>query len=285
MATEEYEGQRTEAAGYFGPASVIWRVAGEAALVLGGGRAVLLQLAHPLVAAGVGAHSSYTRDPWQRFQDTLQLTQALVFGTRAEARAAARTINRLHVHVRGSLDAAAGPYPAGAAYRAQAPDLLLWVLATLIDTALQVYPLLVGPLSRAEQERYYQEERASAILLGLPASAIPATLDAFDAYMRGMLAGDVLAVTPEARRVAHAVMHFTAPFPWWPTLWPARALMSQLTIALLPDQLRAAYGLTWQPWQDACLARELAALRLALPLLPPAVRYLPLARAARRRIA
>jgi len=285
MAKERHDTTPTEAAGYFGPESVIWRVAGEAALVLGGGRAVLLQLAHPLVAAGVGAHSAYASDPWQRFQDTLNLTQDLVFGTRAEAREAARTINRLHVHVRGALDAAAGPYAAGAGYRAQAPDLLLWVLATLIDTALQVYPLLVGPLSRAEQERYYQEERAGAILLGLPARAIPATLDAFEVYMREMLAGDVLAVTPEARRVAHAIMHFTAPFPWWPTLWPARALMCQVTIGLLPERLRAAYGLTWQPWQDACLARELAALRLALPLLPPVVRYLPQARAARRRVA
>jgi uncharacterized protein (DUF2236 family) len=285
MTSERNETSLSEAAGYFGPGSVIWRVASEAALVLGGGRAVLMQLAHPLVAAGVGAHSAYTSDPWRRFQDTLNLTQDLVFGTRNEARRAARTINRLHVRVRGALAEAAGPYPASTAYRAQAPELLLWVLATLIDTALQVYPLLVGPLSRAEQERYYQEERAGAILLGLPPDKIPATLDAFEAYMRGMLAGDVLTVTPEARRVAHAVMHFTPPFPWWPALWPARALMCQVTIGLLPARLRAAYGFTWHPWQGACLARELAALRLALPLLPPVVRYLPQARAAARRVA
>ncbi len=285
MEMTQSKDNAAEAQGYFGAESVIWRVAGESVLVLGGGRAVLMQLAHPLVAAGVGAHSSYAANPWQRFQVTLNLSQALVYGTRSEARMAARTINRLHTRVRGTLDERAGSFAAGTAYRAQDPALLLWVLATLIDTTLLLYPLLVGPLSREEQERYYQEERVGAILLGLPASAVPPTLDSFNAYMQEMLNNDRLVVTPEARRVAHAVMHFTAPFPLWPALWPARSLMWQMTVGLLPPRIRADYGFTWHPWQQRVLEGELAALHRALPLLPPFVRYLPQARMARRRMA
>jgi uncharacterized protein (DUF2236 family) len=274
-----------EEIGYFGPESILWRVAREAALVLGGGRAVLMQLAHPLVAAGVGAYSSYATNPWARFQATVDLTQALVFGTRSEVHAAARTINHLHVRVRGSLAEDVGPFAAGTAYRAHDPALLLWVLATLIDSALLVYPLVVGPLSEADQEGYYQEERSGAILLGLPAQAVPPTLAEFREYMREMLAGDQLVVTEEARRVAHAVMHFNVPPIYWPILRPARAVMWQTTVGFLPERLRADYGYTWSATQDRWLRRELAALRRVVPHLPPRLRYLPPARAAYRRVA
>lgn len=277
--------EHDETVGYFGPESVIWRVAREAALVLGGGRAVLLQLAHPLVAAGVGAYSSYATNPWARFQATGDLTQALVFGTRSEVHAAARTINRMHVHVRGQLAEDAGPFAAGTAYRAHDPALLLWVLATLIDSALLIYPLVVGPLSEADQERYYQEERMGVILLGLPPQAVPPTLADFRAYVSDMLASDQMVVTDEACRVAHAVMHFTAPFPLWPALWPARALMWQTTVGFLPERLRADYGFTWSARQDRWLHRELATLRAIIPHLPPLLRYMPAARAAYRRVA
>jgi uncharacterized protein (DUF2236 family) len=275
----------SEEMGYFGPASVIWRVAREAALVLGGGRAVLMQLAHPLVAAGVGAYSSYATNPWARFQATVDLSQALVFGTRSEVHAAARTINRLHVRVRGQLAEDVGPFAAGTAYRAHDPALLLWVLATLIDSALLVYPLVAGPLSEADQERYYQEEREGVILLGLPAQAVPPTLAAFRAYMHEMLAGDQLVVTEEARRVAHAVMHFNVPPIYWPVLLPARAVMWQMTVGFLPDRMRAEYGYSWSASQDRWLRRELAALRAIVPHLPPLLRYMPAARAAYRRVA
>jgi uncharacterized protein (DUF2236 family) len=270
-------------AGYFGPQSMTWRIGCEAALMIGGGRAVLMQLAHPLVAAGVDAFSAYRSDPWRRFQETLMMSEALTFGTRGEARAAARAVNRMHYYVRGQLTAPAGAFAAATSYRAHDPDLLFWVLATLIDTVLSLYPRIVGPLLPDEAERYYQEACRSAVLLGLPAGHAPPTLAAFQNYMREMIAGSRLAVTEGARQVAHAVMHFPVPFPLLPALWPVRAVMQHATAGLLPTRLREQYGFAWGRQQQTLLDIELTGIRHLLPLLPPHIRYLPAARRAWRR--
>ncbi len=282
MSTQD-EHSAEDIAGYFGPQSVTWRIASEAVLVVGGGRAVLLQLAHPLVAAGVDAFSAYRTDPWRRFQETLLMSEALTFGTRDEARAAARAINRMHQHVQGQLAAPAGAFAAATPYRAHDPDLLFWVLATLIDTVLSLYPRLVGPLTPGEMEHYYQESCRSAVLLGLPEGYAPPTLAAFQDYMREMITSPRLAVTEGARRVAHAVMHFPLPLPLLPALWPIRAVMQHATAGMLPPRLREQYGFTWGRQQQALLDFELVGIHHLLPLLPPHIRYLPAARQAWRR--
>lgn len=269
-----------ELAGYFGPQSLTWRISGEAALLLGGGRAVLMQLAHPLVAAGVGHHSSYASDPWGRVNRTIDLMSRLTFGTRAEAWAAARTINRLHAGVVGTLDDRAGDLLPGAPYLARDPELLLWVYATLVDTSILLYSLLVGPLVRAERERYYQESRTTTALLGLPPSLTPPTLADFETYMRDMLASDRLAITPAARAVARQVMHMPVPI----VLRPVLMATEQFTIGVLPPRLRALYGYTWDEHRQALLTLTAAGARHLLPLLPPLVREMPQARAARRRV-
>jgi uncharacterized protein (DUF2236 family) len=279
----QHEIDAREIIGYFGPQSMAWRIACEAVLMIGGGRAVLMQLAHPLVAAGVDAYSAYRSDPWRRFQETLMMSEALTFGTRGEAHAAARTINRMHYHVQGQLAAQAGAFAAATPYRAHDPDLLFWVLATLIDTVLSLYPRLVGPLSPDEMERYYQEACRSAVLLGLPEGYAPATLAAFQEYMREMITGSRLIVTEGALRVAHAIMHFPLPLLLLPALWPVRAVMQHATAGLLPPHLREQYGFTWGRQQQTILDIELAGIQRVLPLLPPHIRYLPAARRAWRR--
>ena len=268
-----------EVAGYLGPDSVTWRLAGEAIMLLGGGRAVLMQLAHPLVAAGVGQHSSYKTDPWGRTAKTIELMAGLTYGTRAEARIAARTINRLHIGVTGELASAAGGFAPATPYHARDPELLLWVWATLVDTILQMYPMFVRPLAPGEAEGYYAETSESIALLGLPARYIPPTLVEFDAYMREMLASDALAITPEAREVAAIVMHMPAP---WVTR-PAFLAAEQLTIGLLPPRIRALYDYTWDPRRQKLLELSAAGSRHVLPLLPSLLREVPWARAARRR--
>ncbi len=145
--------------GYYGPHSATWKLGGEAAVLLGGGRAVLMQIAHPLVAMGVSEHSSYMSDPYNRTMHTFMLGQLLTFGSTTTARKAARTINNLHVHVHGTLNTSAGEYTRGTAYYARDPELLLWVHATLVDTVLLVYRTLSGPVSLEEQDRYYQNRK------------------------------------------------------------------------------------------------------------------------------
>ncbi len=276
-----------ELAGYYGPDSVTWRVGSEAALMIGGARAILMQLAHPLVAAGVGRHSSYGSDPWGRMYRTLDLGRRMTFGTRGEARAAARTINRLHTHVTGELDAAAGSLPGGTPYHAREPELLLWVFATLVDTALSLYPLLVGPLSADEQERYYREGVEGMRLLGMAVEAAPPTVTTFKGYMRDMLAGDVLALTPPAADVARTILNMPAPLalrPLRPLLRPALFVNERLTIGLLPPALRDLYGFRWSDGQQALFDLWAASMRLMVPRLPALVRQPPWARAAWRRV-
>ena len=273
-----------ELAGYYGPDSVTWRVGSEAALMVGGARAILMQLAHPLVAAGVGQHSSYGSDPWGRMYRTLDLGRRMTFGTRSEARAAARTINRLHTHVTGALEATAGGLPGGTPYRAREPELLLWVFATLVDTALSLYPLLVGPLSADEQERYYQEGVEGMRLLGMAVEAAPPTVAAFKGYMRDMLAGDALALTPPAADVARTILNMPAPLALRPLLRPALLLNERLTIGLLPPPLRDLYGFRWSDRQQRLFDLWTASMRLMVPRLPALVRQPPWARAAWRRM-
>ena len=270
-----------ELAGYFGPDSLTWRIGGEAVLLLGGGRAVLMQLAHPPVAAGVGRYSSYANDPWGRTGRTIDLMSQLTFGTRSQARAAARTINRLHAGVTGTLDERTGDLAAGTPYQARDPDLLLWVYATLIDTGILIYSLLVGPLPRSEQERYYQESKATTALLGLPPSLTPRTLADFEAYVAAMLASDRLALTPAARAVARQVMHMPVPI----FLRPVLLATEQFTIGVLPPRLRDLYGFTWDDHRQTLLDLSAAGARLLIPLVPPLLREMPQARAAWRRLA
>jgi uncharacterized protein (DUF2236 family) len=277
---ESVERQRDELAGYFGPESMTWRLAAESALLLGGGRAVLMQLAHPQVAAGVGQHSSWSSDPWGRTRKTIELTQQIAFGTRSEARAAARFINHLHVEVAGTVGWETPHFGAASPYEARDPALLMWVLATLVDTIFTVYPLLVGPLTYEEQELYYAEAVRSATLLGLPRSMAPSGLAAFRVYMREMLASETLAITPEARHVASVVMHMPAPLVVRPALMGAE----QITIGLLPPRLRTLYGFAWDRRRQLLFDAWARATRELYSRVPEGLRIMPAARAARRRV-
>jgi uncharacterized protein (DUF2236 family) len=165
--------ERDAGAGYAGPDSVTWRLAREYVLLLGAGRAVLMQLAHPLVAAGVFQHSNFLSDPLGRSYRTVEFTQILAFGGRDEVHAITHHVNRLHHHVTGVLGEKAGRYTAETAYRAQDSPLLLWVYATLVDSALAVCPLLVGPISRADQRRYYEETKRTAVCSACHAICCP----------------------------------------------------------------------------------------------------------------
>src|SRR5438552_15956163 len=166
--------------GLFGPESVVWRVNREAVALLGGGRALLLQVAHPLVAAAVAAHSRFRAEPLVRLRRTLDLMLSIVFADAAHATAAAHEIERLHARVNGVLDADVGPWRRGTPYDANDPTLLLWVHATLVDSALLVYRRFVAPLSREERAIYHEESKGGARRLRIPDALIPPTPRAFE---------------------------------------------------------------------------------------------------------
>jgi uncharacterized protein (DUF2236 family) len=260
----------------FGPASVTWRVDREAATLLGGGRALLLQVAHPLVAAGVAAHSRFGTAPLERLRRTLDLTLTIAFADAARAIRAVREIEQAHARVRGVLEQAVGPFPRGTPYDASDPALLLWVHATLVDSALAAHERFVGPLAPRDRAVYYEESKVAARLFRIPEALIPPTWRAFRAYMTHMLRGDTLTVGPAGRALARAILRPPLP-PGVRHLFQATNLA---TVGLLPPVLRARFGLAWSPACEAALAAVAATLRRVLPLLPEAVRFLPHARRA-----
>lgn len=242
------------------------RVHRERVLLVGGQRALVMQLAHPLVAAGVAEHSDFPARALERLRRTIDLTLATVFGTPEEAEAATSAIRAVHDRVTGEGETGA--------YAANDPALLLWVNATLIDTTMVVYDRFVRPLPEPAWRRYYAETRESAALFGIPDEVVPADLPRFRRYMAAMLAGTELRATEAGRRLVDDVLRPPLPLP----LRPPTAAVRLLTLGLLPPPIRRLFGLTAGPSARAALAGASRLSRAALPLLPPALREFSAAR-------
>jgi uncharacterized protein (DUF2236 family) len=262
--------------GLFGPESLTWRVNREGVLLLGGGRALILQVAHPLVAAGVAQHSNYREDPWGRLLRTLDLTTRIVFGDSETSGEASERLLRLHARVRGVTREPGGRFPAGTPYAAIDPDLLMWVHATLVDTSLLVYDHYVRPLSIAERRRYYDEQMTLCEAYGVPRERQPPTYAAFNEYVAEALESDVIAVTDTLRAVVDATLRPPLPFP----VRPLVEAMNLATVGMLPGRLRDELGLPWGPNRARILAASRSLLRRTLPLLPGMLRQFPRARRA-----
>jgi uncharacterized protein (DUF2236 family) len=251
--------------GYFEPESVIRRLGNTPVTpFLGGGAAVLLQVAHPLVAAGVADHSEFDRDLWHRLGRTLRALYVMTYGTKAEAEEAGAVVQAVHTHVRGSTREPLGRFPAGTPYSATTPELMLWVHATLVYASLSAYQRFVAKLTPDERECYYQQMSLVARLFGTPASVIPPTLGEFREYFHAQVDGDDLCVTRPAREIARVIFDPPLPAPMR-LLVPAHRLA---TAALLPEKLRGAYGLRWTPFRELALPVAARSLHVgAIPVL------------------
>ncbi len=259
--------------------SIAKRVNREAVVVLGWGRAILMQLAHPLVAAGVGAHSDFDAGALayaKRMRGTISAMLSLTFGTEAEIRRSANRINAIHRRVHGELPQPVGPYEAGTRYDATDPALLAWVHATLVDSQLRTYALFVGPLRPDEEDRYCAEAAEVGPRLGVPPGLLPVTKAGLDLYLREMQQADRLVVGAEARRLAAALLVL----PGGPWSAPARWFGQLVTVGLLPPDLRKAYGFTWLEQDHRRLRQAAAALRAARRIAPRMLREWPAARRA-----
>lgn len=263
----------SEADGLFGPSSVSWRVDRELLVLAGGSCALLMQAAHPAVAAGVAQHSTYRTDPFGRLLRTLESSFSVVFGSRSEALATIDRVNAIHRSVRGAIPETGRPYSA------LDPEALLWVHATLVDTALRVYEGWVAPLSDAEREAYHTESAQVALLLGVPPELMPSTLAELRAWMDERLADGTIAVTPTAREIAATILRPSRRVPR--LAWEAAHLVS---LATLRPELRRQYRIRWGTRRDAG-ARRLAGLsRRTVRHLPRVLRDAPQARAGQRRV-
>lgn len=261
---------RDPRAGLYGPGSLSWRVNREAIVMLGGGRAALLQLAHPYVAYGVDQHSATRHDPIGRFRRTFENVFAMVFGDLDAAVACARRVHAVHTKIRGAIHEHAGKFARGHRYQANDVDALFWVQATLVDTAVQVYELLVEPLSLADKERYYEESRLFSGLFGIPDEAIPADWSAFRRYVDGMIASDAITISPPAKEMAQFLFQ-----PPRPIAGPAVGWYKIFTASLLPPRMRAELGLAYGEREEAIAERTTALLRAIQKRTPRRLRFFP----------
>ena len=248
-----------------GPDSITWKVNREVIVIASWGRAILLQLAHPAVAAGVHGHSSFRgsfHSRFRRLRSTVGAMLSLTFGDTEQMITTAAAISTIHDRVRGE------------GYSAHDPELQRWVHATLLESIPLTYELLVGPLTRRERDRYCSEAAIMEPLLGMPAGWLPRDSAQLDTYMREMLAGKSLVVTDTSRALARALLYP----PRWYVAWPAFRAMQLVTIGSLPPSIRRAYGFEWRTRDARAFARWTTLVRTSLRLLPPRAREWPMAR-------
>jgi uncharacterized protein (DUF2236 family) len=245
-------------ADFFREGAVIRRVNIEPALMFGAGRALLLQLAHAPVAQGVQDHSDFKGNPFRRLLGTLEATSAVVFGSETLARGVGARIHRMHEHV------------TGATYRANDPANLLWVHATLVDTALLCYTRLVEPLSPADRETYYQEMTRVAEVFGIPRTDQPPTLAAFEAYFHGMI--EKLEVTAVGRELTGFVLSPTLPLALHVPFGPLLSLQRLFTLGTTPPRIRDQLGIDWDARAQRRFDRAERTIRTTFGLMPKKLR-------------
>jgi uncharacterized protein (DUF2236 family) len=258
---------------------ITWRIAGERVGLLAWPRAILLQLAHPLVAAGVAAHSGFRASPlapYARLHATVGTMRHLVFGSSTEAADAVCKIRGIHDRVHGALGAATGTYGSGASYSAHDSALLVWVHATLLDSHVRVMEPVLGAFTAEELDGYCRETAPLTMALGAKPADVPLTWQEVQCYMAAEIDSGRIAVGKEARGLAPAVLR--------PSIarlaWPLQYAGELVAVGLLPSPIRDGYGFPWSAARERRLQRLLAALRVTRRFTPDAVARWPEARRA-----
>jgi uncharacterized protein (DUF2236 family) len=232
----------------------------ERVALLGWGRAILLQLAHPLIAAGVYDHSSFRASPWtaaSRLHATVHAMLSLTFGTEDGRNGTLAAIRAIHRRVNGRLSQAVGPYPAGTPYSAEDPALVEWVHLTLLESVPMVYELFVAPLTEAQRDSYCEEAAAVALALGARDDQVPRTSADMTRRLAQAYASGSIVVGPQARELAAVVLS-----PGIGRLVPPAAWLNRLvTTGLLPPHLRSQYGFAWSDRRQRAFERVIPAVR------------------------
>lgn len=265
--------------GLFGPDSAFWALGRHSVAFLGAGRAALLQLAHPWVANAIDQHSRTRHDPLGRFRGTFSFVLTMAYGSLDQAMDAACAVHAIHGGVRGQLAETSGPFLRGGRYRANEIDALVWVQATLWETSVLLYELILGPLAPGFKEQYYQESKRFARLFGIPPAALPGDWPAFVRYNREMWDSSVLTVGEVGRELGRFL------FRVHPALSPLLSRYRLFTSMLMPARVRDQFGLPPDSSRNRRrYAHMLRLLRWTWPHLPRHLRYLPTYLEAQRRL-
>jgi len=239
-------------------------IASEALTLAGGGRALLLQIAHPAVGRGVAEHSDFAERLMDRFDGTMLYLTATMFGTPEELATVRRIVNRAHAPVRG--DGA----PSGPAYNAYDPDLQLWVAATLYQTMMELHGRVFGELTPKQADDVYRELSRALSNLQLSHDRWPASRAAFDDYWEGMIAS--LRVDEQVLAVSRQILH-PARVPW--SVRPTLPLVRLVTGGLLPLEVRQRFRLPWDERRQRRFDRVMRWTAAVYPRLPLWLRHIP----------
>lgn len=248
--------------GIFGPKSAMWMIMREMIVPLGSLSAVLLQVAHPAIAAA-GKHSSSVETDFRgRVKRTFTAIYEIIFGDLDTAFETIDRLRSLHLKIRGSGNEGGRE----AKYGATDPSLLFWVLATLIDSSVRTYELVVEPLSPSDREDYFQDMKTFGVAMGIPPEYIPESWAAFVRYFETVLAGDSLRVGQVGQRLGRFIV--TNPLARF-------TLAGILAGGMLPERWRREYGLPWEGWEKFCFRHSIASVRFFLRRMPASIRFCP----------
>lgn len=254
--------EREQKCFYFSPDSKMWEVfRGREIAVFGAQTMLLMQVAHPKVAAAVDSHSDFMKNPIEslkRLLETQRVTSAMIFGTKEEVYAAADKIVRIHEKVRGD------------SYYAGDPEALAWVLTTLVVGAIKVHDRFVRPLSSGEKDEFYQDAKKLLPLLHGDEQALPTSYDELGGYKERMLADEKVKVGPTAKKLSKYILGRQLPI-----LAACSYPLSRIAVGLLDKEIRQQYGFRWSPWEEKLLIGFSTICRKVLPILPARVRLTP----------
>lgn len=262
--------------GFFPADSMVRRLHRERLVLFSGVRALLMQACDPLAVVGFQRHSVIYDNPQIRLQRTDERMSRIYFGSREEGEETGRVVRAMHRRVRGKTPAGYGPIPKGTPYDASDPQLGLWVLAILADSALIYYERIFGALASDERERYWSEYRRVGELLGLPGDTMPATHSELEEYIDGRLHDGSLWISDDRREQA-VRMILEPPYSGLAraVVVPVTETVRLISTGLLPPQIRCLFGFGWDPGREALLRATLLQLRAATRFWPDAVRLHP----------
>jgi len=253
-----------------GPQSLTWHMTKERALLVGGGRALMLQACHEMVGAGVHQHSAFQTDPWRRLRRTSDFYLSLVYAKQSDIPALNQWLDRAHQGVQGKS-------PSGKTYHANQIDLMLWVQATLADSVAWAWQQIWGPLRDDQLERYWQEQKIIGQAIGVQMQDLPEEWPGFQQWMKEQSQG--LSKTPAGEAVMSHLQDLPVALPGIPSLlWDAslplsRSLSRQAIAAGLPEHLREQFDLSWGPAEQKRWEQTCRRLGMVLKITPPPLKH------------
>jgi uncharacterized protein (DUF2236 family) len=227
--------ERPKDGGLFGPGSVVWRVHRDRSFPLAAIRSLMIQALHPLAMAGVAQHSNWQRDPFGRMAATAGYVLTVTYGDTAAAESAAARVRTVHTHVRGTDEVT------GLAYRAEDPELLLWVHAGMVDSIVHVVQRYGRSLDAVDADRYVAEMARFAEIIGVPATRVPTSFDALRQYLESV---ELRQATPAAVEAIAIVLDPPGLDDDTRELWHD---LGRVAVGTLPAWARSMYGFDETP--------------------------------------